>query len=171
MDESPETTSTVTSAPQWQALPQRARRVFMISGGLAVGAPSLAIGWVPMLATDLPGWAKLAMYITLVIACAMAGAMLGRRRWQHTSWRLDDTGLSVRRGRYFFSETHVPRSRVQHLDLERGPIERRQGLATLVVHTAGTRTHALRQPGLDENEAMALRDALLPKAGRNDDNL
>ena len=97
--------------------------------------------------------------------------MLGRRRWQHTSWRLDDTGLSVRRGRYFFSETLVPRSRVQHLDLERGPIERRQGLATLVVHTAGTRTHALRQPGLDEAEAMALRDALLPKAGRNDDNL
>lgn len=171
MDESLETTSTVASAPQWQALPQRAKRVFMLSGGLVGGALSLAIGWVPVLIMDFSVAARIGLYIALVIACAMAGAMLGRRRWQHTSWRLDDAGLSVRRGRYFFSETLVPRSRVQHLDLERGPIERRQGLATLVVHTAGTRTHALRQPGLDENEAMALRDALLPKAGRNDDNL
>ena len=65
----------------------------------------------------------------------------------------------------------VPRSRVQHLDIERGPIERRFGLATLVVHTAGTRLHALRQPGLLAADALALRDALLPEADRDDDTL
>jgi membrane protein YdbS with pleckstrin-like domain len=62
----------------------------------------------------------------------------------------------------------VPRTRVQHLDLERGPIERRHGLATLVVHTAGTRLYALRQSGLLDADAVALRDALLPEAELHD---
>jgi membrane protein YdbS with pleckstrin-like domain len=68
-------------------------------------------------------------------------------------------------------EVLVPRSRVQHLDLERGPIERHFGLATLVVHTAGTRMHALRQSGFLDADAVALRDALLPEADRHDDSL
>jgi membrane protein YdbS with pleckstrin-like domain len=65
----------------------------------------------------------------------------------------------------------VPRSRVQHLDIERGPIERQYGLATLVVHTAGTRQHAMRIAGLPDADAVALRDALVPEAGRHDDVL
>ena len=79
--------------------------------------------------------------------------------------------LRVRRGVVWHKEILVPRSRVQHLDIERGPIERHFGLATLVVHTAGTRLHALRQPGLLDADALALRDALLPEADRDDDTL
>ena len=60
---------------------------------------------------------------------------------------------------------------MQHLDIERGPIERHFGLATLIVHTAGTRQHALRQSGLLDAEAVALRDALVPASGRHDDVL
>jgi membrane protein YdbS with pleckstrin-like domain len=77
----------------------------------------------------------------------------------------------VRRGIVWHKEILVPRSRVQHLDLERGPIERHFGLATLVVHTAGTRMHALRQSGFLDDDAVALRDALLPEADRHDDSL
>lgn len=61
------------------------------------------------------------------------------------------------------------RARVQHLDIERGPIERRYGLATLVVHTAGTRLSAVRQPGFDEDSANRLRDALVPHQREHDD--
>ena len=47
-------------------------------------------------------------------------------------------------------------------------IERRFGLATLVVHTAGTRLSALRQSGFLDADAVALRDALLPEAVDDD---
>jgi len=156
---------------QWQALPQRAERVYMLVGALVGGLCSLLGGLLPLFISNWPWWGKLLATMTVMAAFVLVGIRLGRRRWRHTSWRLDATGLSVRRGQLFFSETLVPRSRVQHLDIERGPIERRYGLATLVVHTAGTRMHALRQSGLDEAEAMALRDALLPKAERDDDSL
>ena len=105
------------------------------------------------------------------IGGTVIGALLGRRRWQSMAWRLDAQGLRVRRGWIWRKEILVPRSRVQHLDLERGPLERRRQLATLIVHTAGTRLSALRQSGLDDADAMALRDALVPEAERHDDAL
>ncbi len=83
------------------------------------------------------------------------------RRFRAVRLRLDDDGLSVHRGVIWQSETHVPRSRVQHTDIERGPLDRQLGLADLVVHTAGTRMATVRIAGLASDRALALRDALL----------
>ena len=69
-------------------------------------------------------------------------------------------GSRYRRGRIFFRETRVPASRVQHLDLKHGPLERRWKLATLVIHTAGSKMSAVSVTGLDAEDAEALRDRL-----------
>ena len=57
----------------------------------------------------------------------------------------------------------VPRSRVQHIDVSQGPIERSYGLATLSIHTAGTEYSKVDLPGLGHSVALTVRDALLPK--------
>jgi hypothetical protein len=147
----------------WQALPARARRVYLIGGGIGGVLASLGAGVVPLLISDGSLLWRAAGVLLLVSVCVAAGLRLAHLRWKYTWWKLDEAGLWVRRGRMFFKETLVPRARVQHLDIERGPIERRFGLATLVVHTAGTRLHALRQGGLDEADAVALREALIPQ--------
>ena len=54
----------------------------------------------------------------------------------------------------------MPQSRVQHLDLRRGPLQRRLDLSTLVIHTAGTRHSAVTVSGLDAGDAERLRDTL-----------
>jgi membrane protein YdbS with pleckstrin-like domain len=108
---------------------------------------------------------------TTTLAGAVLGAWLGRLRWKRTRWKLDAIGLHVRRGLFWHTEVLVPRSRVQHLDIERGPLERQFALGTLIVHTAGTQTHALRLSGLDDADAVALRDALIPDAARHVDAL
>ena len=151
----------------WQALPEAARRVSTLVG---------ALGWLPFGAIPtavgsafLSGWpARIALGVACLALAALIGARLGRARWSRTTWKLDERGLQVRRGLVWRSELLVPRARVQHLDLERGPIERRHGLATLVVHTAGTRLYALRQSGFLDADAVALRDALLPEAEPHD---
>jgi membrane protein YdbS with pleckstrin-like domain len=63
----------------------------------------------------------------------------------------------------------VPASRVQHLDLKRGPLQRRYGLATLVIHTAGTRHSAVAVSGLDAADAERLRDRLAHQVDDDDD--
>ena len=54
----------------------------------------------------------------------------------------------------------MPASRVQHVDLKHGPLERRFKLATLVVHTAAVHLSGITVRGLDDADAQRLRDAL-----------
>ncbi len=155
----------------WQPLPDDARTVSGIAGALTAVPIAMGLASALVLGT-LDGWpARIGVGIALLVAAGLAGWGLGRARWRRTRWKLDERGLSVQRGLVWRSEVLVPRTRVQHLDLERGPIERRFGLATLVVHTAGTRMNALRQHGFLDADAVALRDALLPESNRHDDAL
>ena len=104
------------------------------------------------------------------LAGLLLGGAIGLRRHRRIGWKLDDDGFATRRGGLWRSETLVPVSRVQHLDLERGPLERQLGLATLVVHTAGTRMAAVRLPLLALEDAEALR-AHLARQVETDDAL
>jgi len=161
---------------QWQSFPPAAAQVAMISGslwGLFLGiGPALFAGVPLMVKTEYFSLVAAALsMIGFVLLTIVAGTWLGYRRWKFSQWKLDDTGLHAKRGRAWRKEILIPRSRVQHLDLERGPIERHFGLATLVVHTAGTRQHALRQSGFVDADAVALRDALVPASDRGDDVL
>jgi hypothetical protein len=83
--------------------------------------------------------------------------------YRHTSWRLSPFGLEIRRGVWFRHSLSVPRARVQHTDVERGPLERRFDLATLVVHTAGHQDSEVRLEGLEHATALAIRDYLLER--------
>jgi membrane protein YdbS with pleckstrin-like domain len=154
----------VAPAPGWQALPASARKLFML-GGLAWALPLALVPGVLAAVFDVASPWRYA-FCGAVIGAAV-GAWLGRKHWRHTHWRLDDDGFTLRRGRMWRSETRVPQSRVQHLDLKRGPLERRYGLATLVIHTAGSRHSAVTVTGLGEADAERLRDRL----ARQDDGV
>jgi uncharacterized protein len=120
----------------------------------AAGGPSLA-GLLARLAVWLSGVALLAAY-TL--------------RWpavdyRHSSYRVDDLGIEIRRGVLWRAVINVPRSRVQHTDVSQGPLERKYGLGTLVIYTAGTDHAKVSLPGLEYSLAFRIREHLLPGEG------
>jgi membrane protein YdbS with pleckstrin-like domain len=83
--------------------------------------------------------------------------------YRHTSYRVDDAGLEIQRGVFWRTTTNVPRSRIQHTDVSQGPLERRHGLGTLVVYTAGTAHSEVTLPGLEFTIAQRIRTHLLPR--------
>ena len=83
--------------------------------------------------------------------------------YRHASYRLDDQCLEIRRGVYWRTVVTVPRSRVQHTDVSQGPLERRFGLGTLVVYTAGTDHARVSLGGLAHAHALRIREQLLPR--------
>ena len=89
--------------------------------------------------------------------------------WWTWSYGMDDELLIARYGILFREEKIIPISRLQHVDLRRGPVERLFSLATLVVFTAGSEAAAFRVPGLTVERARAMRDRIL--AVRGDDVL
>jgi len=158
----------VTPAAGWQPLPLRARTCFTLSASITAAvftvAALVAIG---LLLPD--GRLKIAAAVAALVLVPAAFIWLARKKYRYTQWRLDDDGFAVRRGRFWSVETRVPGSRVQHLDVVRGPVERRFDLATLVIHTAGTRNSAVSLGGLDAADAEHLRDTLARGTGADDD--
>ena len=151
---------------EWQALPERARLLFAISRtGLAI--PLGVAGFVLFRVFGLPAFAGL---LGGIVLAGGFGLWLGFRQFRHVAWRLDGDGLAIRRGRLYQRETRVPVTRVQHLDLKRGPWQRRRHLATLIVHTAGTRHSAVTLAHLDADDAERLRDVLGRQIDRDDED-
>lgn len=151
----------------WQALPPRARGWLIATTALGLAVPLAGAGMLAMLVT--PALIAPAMLVGAALG-ALIGAWLGNKRYRHTHWRCDRDGFALRRGRLWRTETRVPGSRVQHLDLKRGPLQRRYRLATLVIHTAGTRHGALSIAGLDQDDAERLRDQLARQTDDDDDD-
>lgn len=150
----------------WQPLPKRARSLLVASALLGAAVPMLVA--TAVLAVTVPDRRfGLAMLAATVVVSAFS-AWIAEKHWRHTRWRLDDDGFALRRGRLWQTETRVPGSRVQHLDIKRGPLQRHRQLATLVIHTAGTRHSAVTVACLDDGDAERLRDRLA--RATDDDN-
>ena len=64
-------------------------------------------------------------------------------------------------------ESTIPYHRVQHIDLEAGPLERRLGLTSLILRTASASSDST-VPGIDAGDAEALRARILALVGTGD---
>ena len=124
-------------------------------GGAIVGA----------FASPGPAWARV-MLPLLALPVLAAGLGWLAHRWpvvehRHSSYRVDDEGIQIRRGVFWRHVIDVPRNRVQHTDVSQGPVERMFGLGTLVIFTAGTEHARVTLGGLDHAVALRIRDHLL----------
>ncbi|ODP39343.1 PH domain-containing protein [Sphingomonas turrisvirgatae] len=126
---------------------------------LAVGSaiPSYALGrsldWLPV-------WAAPAL---LVLAGLWSVLIAAPRRWSRWGWAWTGRELHVAHGWLTRSHTIVPAIRVQHIDVTQGPVERMFGVATLVLHTAGTAHSEVHLPGVSRDTAETIRDAIREK--------
>lgn len=83
-----------------------------------------------------------------------AHALALYRTW---GFALEDDALFLERGVLTRVETAVPYVRVQHVDTQRGPLDRVLGLSSVVVYTAGSRGADVTVPGLSPRRASELR--------------
>ena len=164
-------TAAATAAPRpgWQLLPPRARTLFMLTDALVLAVIAAFASWIFSAAIDLASPWRFAL-LGLVLG-GLIGVITGTRRQRRTQWLLDGDGFALARGHWWRRETRVPASRVQHLDLKHGPLERRWKLATLVIHTAGSKMSAVSVSGLDAADAERLRDRLARQLDHDDDAL
>jgi membrane protein YdbS with pleckstrin-like domain len=123
-----------------------------------VGAMALwaASGMLALGLLILPMWA------TVVVLLAWHLWRWPAIAYRFTSYRIDDLGMEIREGVFWRTIVNVPRSRVQHTDVSQGPLERRFGLATLVVYTAGTAHSRVSLGGLAYDVARDIRAHLQP---------
>ena len=103
------------------------------------------------------------LLLALVAAVAVVRLVLAPRRVRSIGWVLREDDLVVRRGILSSRLVAVPYGRMQLVDVNRGPVARLLGLAELRLVTAAA-TSDVTLPGLPEQDAAELRDALVDRA-------
>lgn len=76
-------------------------------------------------------------------------------------YALREFDVHFQSGLLFFRTVSQPIMRIQHIEIERGPLERSAGLATLQVFSAGGANHTFEIPGLMYEKAIELRQFIL----------
>lgn len=109
----------------------------------------------------------LAVCIALVLGLLLGWRYALRYAALYSAQQLAD-GVLIRRGVWWRSEVFVPRARIQHTEINQGPLDRRWGMASVSIHTAGTRLEQISLPGVPRAVAEALRDVLLDRKAHAD---
>jgi membrane protein YdbS with pleckstrin-like domain len=131
----------------------------VIAAGSAVGI---------LIADDMPMWLLFAGWLAVVVLLAWHSYRWPPRSYAHTSYRVDDQGIEIRKGVFWRVVINVPRSRVQHIDVSQGPLQRKFGLGTLVIYTAGTDHAKVELEGLEHGRALRIREHLLSHPGHSE---
>jgi len=116
-------------------------------------------------ADHIPGWLRgllPLLWLALIVVLAWHAHHWPAVDYRHTSYRVDNQAMEIRKGVFWRVVINVPRSRVQHTDVSQGPLERRYSLGTLVIYTAGTEHAKVDLAGLEHGVAMRIREHLLP---------
>lgn len=90
--------------------------------------------------------------------------LLGVTTWLHRRsirFGLRSHDFALEKGVLWRSQTVQPLCRVQHVELEQGPIEKRLGIATLSLYSAGTAAASFQVPGVQKPEAEQMRSVVL----------
>ena len=85
---------------------------------------------------------------------------LPTRRYLARGYAISADRLRIVRGILFRADTVVPFGRVQHIDVNQGPLERFFDIATLTLHTAGSHGAHVNLPGLKHSLAMEMREEI-----------
>lgn len=110
-----------------------------------------------------PIWLAIVLtYLVLAILCVWKAPPA---YYEALEYGIDAQGIAIHRGIFWRSRIALPRIRVQHTDVSQGPLQRRYGIATLKLYTAGSRYTKIELSGLAHDRALALRDALLAGGG------
>ncbi|MEC9068385.1 PH domain-containing protein [Pelagerythrobacter marinus] len=131
----------------------------------ALTALPFVIGSLVLEVADLLPRGAFAVPVLLVAGFLIVRVPL--RRHAARGYAMGEDRLRVVRGILFRSDTVVPFGRVQHIDVDQGPLERAYGLATLTLHTAGNHNASVALPGLAQEDARAMRETIRARIRRD----
>ncbi len=126
---------------------------FLLSGWLLIGLLFMRF--------ERPLWIALASIVGFLACLIWASQSIPQKVYATTTWQIRPTnGLEIRRGIWWCHRIFIPQNKIQHTDVRQGPLERRFGLATLIVNTGGTHEPSISLSGLTREHAETLRDQL-----------
>jgi membrane protein YdbS with pleckstrin-like domain len=122
-----------------ERLDPRAKTLWRITGALGA-LPLLAVGafvsWSLRRAVEVPLALGIVPFLAALVLFVVLAGVVPDLRWRRWRYEIRDEEVDLQRGIFWVSRTLVPLARIQHVDTQSGPLQRRFGLATVVFYTA-----------------------------------
>lgn len=99
---------------------------------------------------------------------ALFGVAFALARYRIWRFDIESDAVTLEHGVITRVNSVVPFVRVQHVDTQRGPVERLAGLSSVVIYTAGSRGADVTIPGLTPDRADAIQQDLRRLAIENE---
>jgi len=150
-------------SPGWEALHPRYVRCLQLQLFLVALAPFIPATIISIFATGPLVVKSMMWMVVLVVAVTLVSwpAIAVPRR----GYVVRDKDILFRSGVIFRSVTAVPYNRIQHVETSSTPFDRKFGIASLQLFTAGGTGGDLKIGGLGKDVAEQLRIYVLDKAG------
>lgn len=154
----------------------RARQLWQFQGFIAsIFYTGLLVGGEYLLSSTWDAYPFPPPYLALAFGFLLFVLLVFFPRVQYRFYRYEfkDDEIYVYQGVFWRSLITIARVRVQHVDVQSGPVERALGLVKLSVHVAGDFAATAVIEGLEQMEGERLRSALMagrkPGVGESDD--
>jgi membrane protein YdbS with pleckstrin-like domain len=122
-----------------ERLDPRAKVLWRITGTLGA-LPLLAAGafasWASLRVVEVPLLLGVVPFLAALGLVVVLAAVVPDLRWRRWRYEIREDEVDLQRGIVWVSRTLVPLARIQHVDTQNGPLQRRFGLATVVFYTA-----------------------------------
>lgn len=116
-----------------------------------------------------PGlWITSASWVAVTLTILFFTLRWPQLTFKHTRYCVSGVGIEIRKGVLWRNIHNIPRNRIQHTDVRQGPLERRFGIATLLIFTAGTANSSVELNGLTHARALEIRDYLIASEEEDD---
>jgi uncharacterized protein len=122
-----------------ERLDPRAKTLWRVTGALGA-LPLLAGGafasWILSRIADLPLPLSILPFLAAATLFILLASVVPDLRWRRWRYEIREDEVDLQRGIVWVSRTLVPLARIQHVDTQSGPLQRRFNLATVVFYTA-----------------------------------
>ncbi len=159
----------MSKPPPREHLDPRARTMWRLSGLFQLVPIAVAVAiaaWGLIRLELLPTAAAVTLAIAVVALAALAVWPYPDLLWRHWRYEIGETEVDLQHGWWTVTRTLIPMARIQHVDTRRGPLQRRFGLASVVLYTAAGASEI---PALADDVAAEARDRIAALANASED--
>lgn len=145
----------------WNPVHPRYKQQLRIGNTLFLGIFFLSAIAAAIWVKPVPTWIPLTIAGAIVALWLLLFIFWAPARTRVTRYALAEDVVMFQVGALWHRETAVTHNRLQHIEIERGPVERMLGISRLKLYTAGGISSDLTIPGLAIADSERIRDSLI----------
>lgn len=145
------------------------RSLLQVEGFISFFVFTIAVGIGCFKYPVLMTWPIVVLVIFIWVIVSTAILYFGFSAWKYKGYALREHDILYKTGIFFRSTVVIAFNRVQHVEIQQGPLDRLFSLSSMTLFTAGGSSSDVTVPGLHPDQASRLKNIIMQSAARDEE--